>query len=67
MEEENSVDMQLIKYIVASRSFLLYNQYEAAYKILDKAEILAKEHLLFPILNECVAFLASNASVPTNF
>ncbi len=52
MEEENSVDMQLIKYIVASRSFLLYNQYEAAYKILDKAEILAKEHLLFPILNE---------------
>ncbi len=52
MEEENSVDMQLIKYILASRNFLLHNQAKVAYKILDKAEALAKEHHLFSILNE---------------
>ena len=52
IEEENSVDMQLIKYILASRNFLLHKQYKTAYKILDKAEQLAKEHHLFSILNE---------------
>ncbi|MGJ8590919.1 MAG: tetratricopeptide repeat protein [Aquaticitalea sp.] len=52
MEDENSVDMQLIKYIIASRNFLLHNQFKVAYKILDKAETLAKEHHLFSILNE---------------
>lgn len=52
MEEENSVDMQLIKYILASRTFLLHKQYRVAYKILDKAETLAQEHHLFSILNE---------------
>ena len=52
LEEESSIDMQVIKYILASRTFLLHKQYKVAYKILDKAETIANEHLLFPILNE---------------
>ncbi|RKE91999.1 hypothetical protein [Ichthyenterobacterium magnum] len=52
LEEENSIDMQIIKYILASRTFLLHKKPIVAYKILDKAETLAKEHHLFPILNE---------------
>lgn len=52
LEEENSVDMLIIKYILASRTFLTKNQTKVAYAILDKAEILAQEHSLFPILNE---------------
>ena len=52
LEEENSVDMQVIKYILASRSFLHNQQYKLAYKILDKAEALAEAHYLFSILNE---------------
>ena len=52
LEDENSVDMQIIKYILASRTYLLQKNYDIAYKILDKAEQLADEHLLFPILNE---------------
>jgi len=52
IEEENSIDMQIIKYILASRTFLIHKKPEIAYKILDKAEVLAQEHQLFPILNE---------------
>lgn len=52
IEEENSGEMQLIKYILASRTFLTKKQPKVAYAILDKAEVLAKEHFLFPILNE---------------
>lgn len=52
LEEENSIDMQIIKYILASRTFLANNQFKIAYAILDKAEVLAQEHSLFPILNE---------------
>ncbi len=52
LEDENSIDMQIIKYILASRTYLLQKNYTIAYKILDKAERLADEHLLFPILNE---------------
>jgi hypothetical protein len=52
LDEENSVDMQLIKYILAARTFLIHNKPKVAYHILDKAEILAKEHQLFSILNE---------------
>jgi len=52
LEDENSVDMQIIKYILASRTYLLQKNYAIAYKILDKAERLADEQLLFPILNE---------------
>jgi hypothetical protein len=52
LEDENSIDMQIIKYVLASRTYLLQKNYDIAYKILDKAERLADEHLLFPILNE---------------
>lgn len=52
LDEEKAVDMQIIKFILASRTFLLHKQYKVAYKILDKAEALAKEHYLFPLLNE---------------
>lgn len=52
LEEENSVDMQVIKYILASRTFLFHKKPKIAYQILDKAESLAQEHHLFPILNE---------------
>lgn len=52
IEDENSIDMQIIKYILASRAYLIQKNYGIAYKILDKAERLADEHLLFPILNE---------------
>ncbi|WP_299274024.1 hypothetical protein [uncultured Psychroserpens sp.] len=52
LEEENSVDMQIIKYILASRTFLIHKKPKIGYHILDKAETLAKEHHLFPILNE---------------
>tara|TARA_R110002111_G_scaffold67846_1_gene110335 strand:+ start:12464 stop:13978 length:1515 start_codon:yes stop_codon:yes gene_type:complete len=52
LQEENSVDMQIIKYILASRKCLEHKQYKMAYKILDKAESLATEHHLFSLLNE---------------
>ena len=52
LEDENSIDMQIIKYILASRTFLLQKNFDMAYKILDKAERIADEHLLYPILNE---------------
>ncbi|MEM6515619.1 MAG: hypothetical protein AAF688_05505 [Bacteroidota bacterium] len=52
INEENSIDMEIIKYLLAARNFLTKNMPKMAYKILDKAEILALEHQLFPILNE---------------
>ncbi len=52
LQEEKAIDMQIIKYILASRTCLQQKQYKMAYKILDKAEILAEEHHLFPLLNE---------------
>lgn len=52
LQEEASVNMQIIKYILASKSFLQQKQYKVAYKILDKAELLATEHYLFTLLNE---------------
>jgi hypothetical protein len=52
LEEENSIDLQIIKYIIASRNLLLKKHYKLAYKILDKAEVLAKSHHLFSLLNE---------------
>ena len=52
LQEENSTDMQIIKYILAARRCLQHKQYKVAYKILGKAELLASEHILFPMLNE---------------
>lgn len=52
LQEEKAIDMQIIKYIVASRNCLENKQHQIAYKILDKAETLAKEYFLFTLLNE---------------
>jgi len=52
LEEENSIDMQIIKYILASRVFLQQGQFRIAYNILNKAETLANEHYLFALLSE---------------
>ncbi len=52
LQEEGSVNMQIIKYILASKSFLQQKQFKVAYKVLDKAEVLASEHYLFALLNE---------------
>lgn len=70
LEEENSIDMQIIKYILASRIFLMNKQAKIAYAILDKAEILAQEHSMFPILNEIyhtkIQYAYLNPSVEIN-
>ncbi|WP_460219853.1 hypothetical protein [Psychroserpens sp. MEBiC05023] len=70
LEEENSVDMQIIKYILASRTFLFHKKPKIAYHILDKAERLAQEHHLFPILNEIyhtkIQYAYLNPSVDIN-
>jgi hypothetical protein len=52
LKEENSTDIQLIKLILSARTFLQKKQYSVGYKILNKAEVIAKEHQLFAILNE---------------
>ncbi|WP_405604996.1 hypothetical protein [Polaribacter sp. Asnod1-A03] len=52
IKEENSIDMQLIKYILSARNFLQKGQIKIGYQILDKTSIIAKEHQLFTILNE---------------
>lgn len=52
LKEDNSVDMNLIKYIISARTFLQKGQYEIGYKILNKAEIIANEYQLFTIINE---------------
>ena len=52
LEEENSIDMQIIKYILASRTLLTHKQYKIAFKVLSKAETMAQEHSLFALLNE---------------
>jgi hypothetical protein len=52
IKEENSLDIRLIKYIIAARNFLQKEQIEVGYQILEKARIVATEHQLFSILNE---------------
>ncbi|MBL4606009.1 MAG: hypothetical protein JKY02_10210 [Flavobacteriaceae bacterium] len=52
LEDESSIDMQIIKYILAARNFLSKGHYKMAYKIVNKAEALANEHQLFALLNE---------------
>ncbi|MFD1614898.1 hypothetical protein [Gelatiniphilus marinus] len=70
LQDEKAVDMQIIKYILASRTCLQYKQYKVAYKILDKAEILATEHYLFSLLNEIyhtkIQYAYGNPSVDIN-
>lgn len=52
LQGENSTDIQIVKYILAARDFLINKNYKTAYKILDKAEGIAKEYQLYTILNE---------------
>ena len=52
LEDEGSIDMQIIKYLLASRNYLTKGHYRMGYKILDKAEPIASEHQLYPLLNE---------------
>ncbi|KAB1159926.1 hypothetical protein F7018_06335 [Tenacibaculum aiptasiae] len=52
LQGENSIDIQIVKYILAARDFLINKNYKTAYKILDKAESIAKEYQLFTILSE---------------
>lgn len=44
--------MQLITNILYARTFLQKGQITIGYKVLNKAEIIAKEYQLFTILNE---------------
>lgn len=52
LNDENSTDIHLIKYIVAARAFLKQGQMDVGFKVLEKAEIKANELQLFSILNE---------------
>ncbi|SEE41425.1 hypothetical protein SAMN04487765_2477 [Tenacibaculum sp. MAR_2010_89] len=52
LQGENSTDIQLVKYILVARDFFMHKNYKAAYKILDKAELVAREFQLFTILTE---------------
>ncbi len=52
LEDESSVQMEIITYILASRSHLQRKQYAVAFNILKKAETIALEHHLFALLNE---------------
>ena len=52
MEEENTMEMQIIRYLIAARNFLHTKQFNMAFKILNKAKVLAEEHFLFNLLTE---------------
>lgn len=52
LEDEGSIDMQIIKYVLAARNYFTRGHYKMGYKILDKAELIANEHQLYPLLNE---------------
>lgn len=52
IQQETSLDIQLIKYIISARSFLKKGQIKIAYQILEKTIGIAQENQLFTILNE---------------
>lgn len=52
IEHENTIEMQVIKYIIVSRNLFAQQQYSIAYKILNKAEVIALENFAFALLNE---------------
>lgn len=52
LEDENSLHMEVITFILAARNYLQQKQFKIAYKVLHKAELIATEHHLFPLLNE---------------
>ncbi|GAA4236300.1 hypothetical protein GCM10022291_20320 [Postechiella marina] len=70
LQEENTVNMSIIKYLLAARTFLELKNHKAAYKILAKAEKLALEHHLYPYLNEIystqIQYAHANPSININ-
>lgn len=70
LEDEGSIDMQIIKYLLAARNYLAKGHYKMAYKILDKAEVIADEHQLYPLLNEIyhtkIQYAYKNESIDLN-
>lgn len=52
LEEGSTFEMQVIKYLIVARNLLIHKHFLLAFKILEKAEILAKEHFLFTLLHE---------------
>lgn len=52
LKDESSIDIKIIKHILASRTFLLQKNYSIAFKILNKAEEIASENSLYALLNE---------------
>ncbi|WP_406682879.1 hypothetical protein N1F78_09260 [Seonamhaeicola sp. MEBiC1930] len=67
LQEESSVQMGVIKYLLAARYYLQQKEYKTAFKILNKAETISKEHHLFTLLNEIyhtqIQFADSNSSI----
>ena len=52
MNEENSIDILLIKQLISANAFLKKGQFKTGFQILNKTKIIAKEHQLFSILHE---------------
>lgn len=52
INNENSSEMEVIKYLLAARNFLQQKQFNIAYTILNRAEHMAIEYHMFPLLNE---------------
>jgi len=52
LQEENSDAMEVMKYILVARSFFQQQQFSLAFKLLKKAETIAKEYQLYLYLNE---------------
>ena len=52
LEEDNSYKVDIIKYILVARSFFLQQQFVLAFKLLQKAELIATEYQLYVYLNE---------------
>lgn len=52
IENENTIEMQTIKYIIVSRNLFAQDQHHIAYKVLNKAELIAQENFAFTLLNE---------------
>lgn len=52
LEDENSYKMQVIRYILVARKLLEQQRYKIAFKLLEKAILIAKEHQLYSYLNE---------------
>lgn len=52
LNNENSLEMNIIKLLIVARNFFQKKQYKVAINILNKAEKKAKEHFQFTLLSE---------------